>query len=199
MLLLQNVPSAKRSFCKRFLLQNVPSANVPSANVPSANVPSARILLLQRNLLHATLMATALESCAEELVHDGLGSLVVDETTWENQYVGIVVLADEMGNLLAPSQTGTNALMLVQGHGDTLAAAADADARINLAALDALAKRMAEVWVIDALVTIGTVILDRITLLLQVLQHELLHWETCVVASYAYCLYFHNSLVLSEE
>ena len=65
-------------------------------------------LLLNRNLLNTALMTATLESSGEELVEDSLGCLVVDETTRKYQYVGIVVLTNEMSNLLAPCQTSKN-------------------------------------------------------------------------------------------
>ena len=58
-------------------------------------------------------MTATLESSGEELVEDGLGCLVVDETARKYQYVGIVVLTNEMSNLLAPCQTGTYTLCLL--------------------------------------------------------------------------------------
>ena len=150
-------------------------------------------LLLNRNLLNTALMTATLESSGEELVEDSLGCLVIDETARKYQYVGIVVLTNEMSNLLAPCQTGTYTLMLIQCHGDTLAATANADTRINLAALDAFAKSMTEIRIVNACIAICTIILYRITLLLQILQYKLLQWETSVIASNTNCLYFHNT------
>ena len=83
-------------------------------------------------------MATALEGNREEFVHDGTGGVVVDETTGQHEHVGIVVLTNQLANLRIPANTGTNALVLVECHGDTLATAADGNARINLATLNTL-------------------------------------------------------------
>ena len=81
-------------------------------------------------------MATAFEGCGKELVHDLTGHVVVDESAWHHEHVGIVVLADEMGNLWDPAQTGTYLLVLVQRDGDTLARATDGNTGINLTAFD---------------------------------------------------------------
>lgn len=113
-------------------------------------------------------MTATLEGSSEELVEDSLGGLVVDETSRKYQYIGIIMLANEMSNLLAPCQTGTYTLMLVQSHGDSLATAANADTWINLAALNAFAERMAEVRIVNTRIAVCTVILYRITLLLQI-------------------------------
>ena len=59
-------------------------------------------LFLQSYLLNATLMTTTLEGSFEELVEDSLGSLVVDETSWKHDDIGIVVLADKLSDIFAP-------------------------------------------------------------------------------------------------
>ena len=75
-------------------------------------------LLLYGNLINSLLMASAFEGSRKELVHNLASHIVVDETTWHYQYVGIIVLADEMSNLRNPTQTGTNLLVLVQRDAD---------------------------------------------------------------------------------
>ena len=61
-------------------------------------------------------MTTALEWSLEIFVHDYLSLTVADEATWHYETVGIVVLTDEVRNLYIPAKSGTNTLMLVQGH-----------------------------------------------------------------------------------
>ena len=90
-------------------------------------------------------MASALKRGFEELVHDCSCCLVVDEAAWHNQYVGIVVLTAEMGNLRNPCESGANTLMLVERDAYTLTTAANGNAGIYFATLDAFAKCMAEV------------------------------------------------------
>ena len=55
-------------------------------------------------------------------------------------------------------------------------------------------ERMAEVRIVNTRIAVCTVILYRITLLLQIFQYELLQWKTCMVACNTNCLYFHNTL-----
>ena len=98
-------------------------------------------------------MASAFKRSLEELIHDFLCHLIVDEASWHYQYVCIVVLANHVSNLWNPSQSGTNALMLVERHSDTLARTTDTDTRINFAILNALGQSMTEVWVVDRSVT----------------------------------------------
>ena len=128
-------------------------------------------LLAYWYLLYTTLMATAFESGLEELVHDCSSCLIVDETAWHNQYVSIVVLTAEMSYLWNPSESGANSLMLVERDADTLATAANGNARINLTALDSFAQGMAEVGIIAAKVAVCTEVLVGIAMLFKVLEH----------------------------
>ncbi len=116
----------------------------------------------------------AFKRSLEELIHDFLCHLIVDEAAWHYQYVSIVVLTNHMSNLWNPSQSGTNALMLVERHSDTLARATDANTRINFAILNALGQSMTEVWVVDRSVTPCAIILIRIAVFLQILENEFL-------------------------
>ena len=72
-------------------------------------------LLLYGNLINSLLMASAFEGSSKEFIHNLASHVVVDETAWHYQYVGIVVLTDEMCNLRNPAQTGAHLLVLVQG------------------------------------------------------------------------------------
>ena len=136
-------------------------------------------------------MAAAFKGCSKELVHNLTGHIVVDESTRHHEYVGIVVLTDEMCNLRDPTQTGAHLLVLVECDGDTLTRTADGDTRIDLTTLDTLSQSMTEVGIIDRGVAPGTIVLVRITLLFKVLEHKLLKSEACVIAGYANSLYFH--------
>ena len=116
-------------------------------------------------------MATAFKRSLKEFIHDCSCGLVVDEATWHNQYVGIVMLTAEMGNLRNPCESGANTLMLVERDADTLATAAYRNAWIYLTALNGLAQGMAKVGIIATHVAICTEILVGITMLFQVLEY----------------------------
>ena len=104
---------------------------------------------LNWNLVHTLLVASALKGCGEELVHNLTSHIVVDKATWHHEYIGIVVLTDEMSNLRNPAQTSTYLLVLVQRDADTFTRATDSNARINLATLDTLSQCMTEIGLID--------------------------------------------------
>ena len=82
-------------------------------NKPSA-IAEGFILLLNGDFIHALLVATTFEGCGKELVHNLTSHVIIDESTWHYQYVGIVVLTDEMCNLRYPAQTCAHLLVLVQ-------------------------------------------------------------------------------------
>lgn len=75
-------------------------------------------LLLARNIFDALLVASASELCVEEFVKALTACLLADESAWEDDDVGIVVLADEMCNLWLPHKTCTYLLVLVESHRD---------------------------------------------------------------------------------
>ena len=71
------------------------------------------ISLLTGDVLDALLMASASKLCMEEFVKALAAHFLCDEPAREYDDIGVVVLADEMGNLRLPNQSGTDALMLV--------------------------------------------------------------------------------------
>lgn len=110
-------------------------------------------------------MTATLKGSFEELVEDSLGSLVVNETSRKHDYIGIIVLADKLGDILVPSQARTYTLVLVKSHSHTFTAAADTDTRIDISILNAFCQSMGKIRIVYALVAICAIILNRITLL----------------------------------
>ena len=78
-------------------------------------------MLLARNVFYALLVASACELCAEELVKALAAHLFCDEAAREDDDVGVVVLADEVGNLWLPNKSCAYMLVLVERHGDAFA------------------------------------------------------------------------------
>ena len=128
-------------------------------------------------------MATAFEIGGEELVHYLRGHIGINETTGHHEDVGIVVLADEMGNLWNPTQTGSDGLVLVERHVDAFAGAADGDAGIDLAGFDAARQGVAEVAVVARVLAVGAVVLPCNTALIEVLFDELFEGIASVIGS----------------
>ena len=113
-----------------------------------------KAVLLAGNLIYAFLVTPALKLGGEVLVHDLTGHVLVDETSRHDKHVGIVMLADEMGNLWNPAETSTYGLVLVERHVDAFAAATDSYSREHLASLDATRQSMAEVAVVARLLSV---------------------------------------------
>jgi hypothetical protein len=80
-------------------------------------------------------MAASLELGVEEFLHNSRSSSGVYESSRHHEYVGVVVLTNEMGYLGYPAESGAYALVLVECHGNTFTAAADANAGVALAVL----------------------------------------------------------------
>ena len=57
----------------------------------------------------------------EEFVEALAADVFADEAAWEDNDVGVVVLADEVGDLGLPNKSGADALVLVEGHRDAFA------------------------------------------------------------------------------
>ena len=131
------------------------------------------MFLLDWNLVDAFLMAATFELGGEILIHDGSRCFLRDETAGHHEHVGIVVLADKMGYLGNPAETGTDRLVLVERHVDALTRAADGDTGEYLALLDALSKRVAEVAIVARVLGVGAVVLIGVALLFEILLDEL--------------------------
>ena len=137
-------------------------------------------------------MTTALEWSLEIFIHDYLSLTVADKATWHYETVRIVVLTDKVSNLYIPAKSSTNALMLVQGHRDTLARTTHCNTTVNLALLNTLSKGMTEVWIVNRSIAPCAIVLYLIALLLKILENELLEWEASMIGGYANYFLFHK-------
>lgn len=63
----------------------------------------SRFLFSDRNLVYPLLVSSAFEGSGEELGHDAVGFFGSDETAGHDEYVGIVVLAGQVGYLRYPA------------------------------------------------------------------------------------------------
>ena len=117
-------------------------------------------------------MASALKFRGEELVHDLAGHVFINEAARHHQHVGIVMLADEVGDFGNPAEAGTNTLVFVECHVDAFARTADGNAGEHLACLDAASEGVTEVRVVARVLGIGAVVLVFEAFLLQILLYE---------------------------
>lgn len=98
-------------------------------------------------------MAAALESCIEENINTLQSDFRTNETCRKHKHVSVIMSTRQAGNLRLPAQSGTDALMLIQSHTDTIACATDSDSGINLSFLDRNSARMGKIGVIATLAT----------------------------------------------
>ena len=118
-------------------------------------------------------MTTSSKLCVEEFVKTLAAYVFADETTGEDNHVGVVVLANEVSNLGLPNKTGTDALVLVEGHGDAFARTAHGDARIYFAFLDAFSQCVAIGGIVTGFFGIGAVVLVLVAFFLEIFLDEL--------------------------
>lgn len=142
--------------------------------------------LLHGNLVDTCLVASTFEGRVEELLHDGCCRGGVDEASGHHEHVGIVVLAYEMRYFGYPAESGTYALMLVERHVDALAAAADGNAGVALAALHGCCKRVSIVGIVAAIGAVGAEVLVLPAFGLEPLLHIFFQFVTSVVAGKTY-------------
>lgn len=138
---------------------------------------SCVVELFHGDVVNACLVMSSGKRCLEEFVETQATCLLADETTWEYNDVGIVVLADEMSNLRFPNQAGTDALVLVEGHGDAFTAAAHGNTGGYFSFLNAFGQCMAIGGVVAAVLRVGSVVLVFYALLLKVCLDKLLERE----------------------
>ena len=104
-------------------------------------------------------MAAALEGGIQEDLDDFPRVFQADEPARYDDYVRVVVGARQLGDVRPPAEGGAYALVLVQGHTDTIAGAANRDARIDLAALDGFRHGVGVVRIVATVRRVGPEIL----------------------------------------
>ena len=144
---------------------------------------------------NALLMAAAGKLSLEELVKALTANILLDETTWEDDDVGVVVLADEVGNLWTPYEASTDLLMLVERHGDAFARATHGNAWIALASLNGIGQSVSVSGIVARLFGQGAIVMPLDTLLVEVLLDELLKWVGGMIARQTHeILDFHRTI-----
>ena len=128
-------------------------------------------------------MTTALVGGCQESGnhHDGL--LGGDKTTGHCDDVGVVVLTRQTGYRKAPTQSRTNALMLVEGDVDALTTATHGDAWIALALLNSGSTRVGKIRIVTTLFIVSPEVLIGNTLFIKPLLDDLLGLITSMIAA----------------
>ena len=130
--------------------------------------------LFAGDVVDALLMTSAGKLGVEELVKALAANVLGDEASGEDNDVGVVVLADEVGNLGLPDEAGADLLVLVERHADAFARAAHGYAGIDFAPLDAFGQSVAVGGVVAGLLGVGAVVFVGDAFLVEIFLYELL-------------------------
>ena len=130
------------------------------------------LTLFAGNGFDALLMATSCKFCVEEFVEALAAYVFADETTGEDDDVGVVVLTDEVGNLWLSNKSGTDALVLVEGHAYSLATATDSNSDFHVSAIYCLTQFMSIVWIITTLFVKTAVVLVGVSFFLKIAPYK---------------------------
>ena len=134
-------------------------------------------------------MASAFEPGGEVGVEHLDGLVVGDEARREDDDIGIVVAADQRGDLGVPAKTCTDPLVLVERHGHPFARAAERDAAFHFALLDGLGQRVCEIRVIDAFGRVRTEVEHVVAHSVEITYQKFFHFVAGVIAGDTY--FFH--------
>ena len=131
-------------------------------------------------------MASAFELRAEPGIGDGQDLFEWNEAGWHDQNVRIVVLFDEDANLFVPSQSGTDAFVVVEAHGHTVSGTAHRDSAVHFMAFHSQCQRMGDIRVILAVRRVCAEIDDFKALGFQFFDESCFVLDSCVVAADSY-------------
>ena len=142
------------------------------------------LTLFAGNIFDALLMATSCKLCIEKFVETLTAYIFADESAREDDDVGVVVLTDKVGNLWLPNKTSTNALVLVESHGDAFSRTAHGNAAFHFTSLDAFSQLVTIGGIVATVFSVGAVVLIFNALLLQVALDELLERKSGMIGCY---------------
>ena len=141
----------------------------------------ASLSLSDRDFVNATLMTPTFEIGLEERTHDIQCFRCGDESGREREYVRVVMLTCELSQLGVPAECGTDALVLVGSHRDTVTGGADDDTELELALLDSVSEGVSVIRIVATLGAVASEILHCGSVVLQEQLHLLLERKPCVV------------------
>ena len=130
-------------------------------------------------------MAAALKSRIHKHINNLERELGGYKPGGKDEDVGVVVSPRKAGELGRPAKSGADALMLVERHGDAVAATTHSNSRINLAGLYGKRAWMSEIGVIAAGVAVGTEIAISDAVGLEIALNHRLKLEARVIATQA--------------
>ena len=134
------------------------------------------------NLFYSADVSAALKVRIEKFVHDLSGLFACDVASWHDQNVGIVVQACHVCDFRNPNEGSSDALMLVQCHGNAFAATADGNAFFAFSVFDASCQCVCKVGVVAAFFALGAIVLIWHPFFVKIFFDELFEFKSGVVA-----------------
>ena len=81
--------------------------------------------------------------------NQGFGQLQRYKSGWKTNDIGIVMLPDELGDFSLPAKSGTDMLVFVSRHADSIGGTAKQDAETRSSVFDTFSYRMSVIRIID--------------------------------------------------
>ena len=103
-------------------------------------------------------MSPSFKRGREESLDNGYCLLYSGEAGWDTHYIGIVMGASEGCDFLCPAEGAAHLRVLIDGHSNTVAAAANDDTHLCFALFDSTGNRVPKVGVIYTLGSVGSAI-----------------------------------------
>ena len=157
------------------------------------------MIRLARNLVDTTLVTTTFELGGKEYFDEFDSFLRRDVVSRQSDDIGIVVLTSEASEWFVPAECSAYALVVVAGHGDTIAGRADGDTHVVGTILHGCRHRVREIWIVAAVGRWTAIVSDLYALLLEPSDNGLFECKACMITSNAEFKIFHFIIVMSYE
>lgn len=145
------------------------------------SVRSGIQLFADRDLVYAALVSASFELRPEIGFENRRGLVVGDEPRRQYTNVGIVVLFGQGGDFGGPAQGGPNRLMLVEGHADSVPAAAHRYPEINFTGLHPPGQKVGVIGIVATLFAVAAVVENFVTAGSEPADQILFELIACVV------------------
>ena len=117
-------------------------------------------------------MTSAFKCSTEKLIQYFFCRFVIDEPSWQNKNICIIVLPYHMSNFLCPCETGSYTFMSIECHTHTLTATAYSYSWIYLTVNNSVSKSMSEIGIVTTHITVCAIILVWNMMFLKILHHK---------------------------
>ena len=135
------------------------------------------------DFVDSSLVATSLEGSVEINIDNAKCGFGIDEASWHNKHIGIVMLTCKAGDVLCPREGGTNALMLVEGDVDAVSCAAHSDAAVIFSVFYGCGAGVGEIGIVARLFGICAEVVSVDSAFVKMFDNFFLEFVTGVVTA----------------